>query len=156
MEPGMTVHDTFVIERHFPHSRGRLYSALSDPELKARWYSAERTGVMKFEMDFRPGGVERQHYTLGEDTPFPGAAIVNEGRIEDIREGERVVVSSTTMFAGTRISTALITYDLADDGQGCKLTLTHQAAFYENADGPEMRRGGWEALLDVLARSLAS
>ena len=36
----MTVHDTFVIERHFPHSRGRLYRALSDPELKARWYSA--------------------------------------------------------------------------------------------------------------------
>ena len=105
----MTVHDTFVIERLFPHSRERLYRALSDPELKARWYSAERTGVMTFEMDFRPGGVERQHYSLGEDTPFPGAAIVNEGRIEDIREGERIVVSSTTVFAGTRISTALIT-----------------------------------------------
>ena len=152
----MTVHDTFVIERHFPHSRDRLYRALSDPELKARWYSAERTGVMTFEMDFRPGGIERQHYTLGEDTPFPGAQIVNEGRIEDILAGERIVVSSTTNFAGTRISTALITYDLADERQGCKLTLTHQAAFYENADGPEMRRGGWETLLDVLARSLAS
>jgi len=152
----MTVHDTFVIERKFPHSRVQLYSALSEPELKARWYSAERTGAMQFEMDFRPGGVERQHYELGSDTPFPGAVIVNEGRIEDIRDGERIVVSSTTSFAGTRISTALITYDLADEGDGSKLTLTHQAAFYENADGPEMRRGGWEKLLDVLARSLAS
>jgi uncharacterized protein YndB with AHSA1/START domain len=155
MENAMTIHDTFVIERRYPHGRGRLYAALSDPELKARWYSAERTGLMTFEMDFRLGGVERQHYTLGDDTPFPGAAIVNEGRIEDIRNGERIVVSSSTDFAGSRISTALITYDLADDGDGCKLTLTHQAAFYENADGPQMRRGGWETLLDVLARSLA-
>jgi uncharacterized protein YndB with AHSA1/START domain len=152
----MTVHDTFVLERSFPHSCERLYQALSDPELKARWYSAERTGVMRFEMDFRPGGVERQHYTLGDDTPFPGAAIVNEGRIEDIRDGERIVISSTTSFAGNRISTALITYELAEEGEGSKLTLTHQAAFYENADGPEMRRGGWEKLIDVLARSLAS
>jgi uncharacterized protein YndB with AHSA1/START domain len=152
----MTIHDTFAIERSFPHARERLYAALSQPELKARWYSAERTGTMEFEMEFRPGGVERQHYTLGDDTPFPGAVIVNEGRIEDIRDGERIVVSSTTIFAGQRISTALITYDLTDEGDGSKLTLTHQAAFYENADGPAMRRGGWEKLLDVLARSLAS
>jgi uncharacterized protein YndB with AHSA1/START domain len=152
----MTVHDTFVIERAYPHSRERLYAALSDPALKARWYSAERSGVMRFEMDFRPGGVERQHYTLGSETPMPGAVIENEGRFEDILPGERIVLTSTTTFAGRRISTALITYELADDAAGSRLTLTHQAAYYEGADGPEMRRGGWDTLLDVLARSLAS
>lgn len=152
----MTVHDTFVIERVYPHSRERLYAALSDPELKARWYTAERNGVMRFEMDFRPGGAERQHYTLGSDTPMPGTVIENEGRFEDILPGERIVLTSTTTLAGRRISTALITYALADDDAGCRLTLTHQAAFYEGADGPEMRRGGWNTLLDVLARSLAS
>lgn len=151
-----TLHDTFVIERHYPHSRERLYAALSDPALKARWYSAERSGAMRFEMDFRIGGAERQHYTLGEDTPFPGAAIRNEGRFEDIVPGERIVLTSTTTFVDKRISTALITYELADADGGTSLTLTHQCAFYEGADGPEMRRGGWDVLLDVLARTLAS
>jgi hypothetical protein len=34
------------------------------------------------------------------------------------------------------------------------LRFTHQAAFYEGADGPAMRRGGWEKLLDALATTL--
>ncbi len=151
-----TVHDTFVIERHYPHSRERLYTALSDPGIKRRWYSAERSGVMDFEMDFRLGGAETQHYTLSDDTPFPGALIVNDGRFEDIVPGERIVLTSTTTFRDARISTALITYELADAEGGTLLTLTHQCAFYEGADGPEMRRGGWETLLDVLAKTLAS
>jgi len=151
-----TVHDTFVIERSYPHSRERLYAALSNPAAKQRWYSAERPGVMRFEMDFRVGGAERQHYTLGSDTPYPGFAIKNEGQFEDIVPGGRIVLTSTTTFGGNRISTALITFELADEGSGSTLTLTHQAAFYEGADGPEMRRGGWDKLLDLLARSLAS
>lgn len=151
-----TVHDTFVIERHYPHSRERLYAALSDSGIKRRWYSAERSGEMKFEMDFRLGGAETQHYALGDDTPFPGTLIVNQGRFEDIVPGERVVLTSTTTFRDARISTALITYELADAEGGTLLTLTHQCAFYDGADGPEMRRGGWETLLDVLAKTLAS
>jgi uncharacterized protein YndB with AHSA1/START domain len=151
-----TTHDTFSIERHYPHSRDRLYAALSDPELKRRWYSAERSGTMSFELDFRLGGIERQHYALGDDTPFPGAVIENQGHIEDIVPGERIVLTCTTTFAGNRISTALITYQLADADGGTLLTLTHQCAFYDGADGSEMRRGGWETLLDVLARALAS
>jgi uncharacterized protein YndB with AHSA1/START domain len=154
--PAPAVHDTFVIKRTYPHSPERLYAALSDPQIKARWYSAERTGVMRFELDFRVGGVERQHYTLGDDTPFPGAAIDNEGRIEDIVPGERIVLTSTTTFAEKRISSALITYEVAEADGGSRLTLTHQAVFYDGADGAEMRRQGWETLLDVLGRSLAS
>ncbi len=151
-----TTHDTFVIERRYPQPRPRLYAALSDPDLKKLWYAVERTGVMKFEMDFRTGGAERQQYTLGEDSPFPGALIENDGRFEDIVPEERIVLTSTSTFAGNRISTALITYELADDGDGTKLTLTHQAAFYEGSDGPEIRRDGWEVLLDTLGRTLVS
>ena len=152
----VTVHDTFVIERSYPHSSERLYASLSDPRTKERWYSADRSGVMLFEMDFRVGGAERQHYTLGNDTPYPGFIIENEGQFEDIVPGQRIVLTSSTTFGGNRISTALITFETEDQGSGSKLTLTHQAAFYEGADGPDMRRGGWDKLLDVLARMLAS
>ena len=151
-----TIHDTFVIERSYPHSRERLYAALSDPAAKERWYSAERSGVTRFEMDFRVGGAERQHYALGSDAPYPGFVIENEGQFEDIVPWQRIVLTSSTTFGGNRISTALITFELADEGTGSKLTLTHQAAFYDGADGPEMRRAGWETLLDRLVRSLVS
>ena len=43
---------------------------------------------------------------------------------------------------------------MPEDG-GTRLVLTHQAVFYEGADGPEMRKGGWEKLLDQLGAGLA-
>lgn len=32
-------HDTFVINRTFPHEPGKIFAAFSDPVLKARWYA---------------------------------------------------------------------------------------------------------------------
>lgn len=148
-----TVHDTFTLERRYPHGRGKLYRVLTEEGLRERWYSQGRNPFKTFETDFRVGGRDHQIYLLGEDTPFPGAEIVNDGRFEDIVDGERFVLSTSTIFMGKRISSALITHELRDDGNGCILRLTHQAAFYEGADGPEMRRGGWEKLLDSLAET---
>ena len=150
------LHDSFTLARTYPHDRARLYAALAEPELKKRWYVDHKMRTQAFEMDFRVGGQERQSYALGDETPFPGAVIENDGRYEDIVEGERIVLSTTMTFGGRRISSSLITFEIAEDGAGSKLTLTHQAAFYEGADGPEMRRAGWTQMLDALARSLAS
>ena len=33
---------------------------------------------------------------------------------------------------------------------------THQGAFFENSDGPQMREHGWRALLDKLGQALAA
>lgn len=150
------IHDSFTIDRSFPHSRERVFAALADPALKERWYADETMEPQGSEMDFRVGGIERQSYVLREGSPFPGLALENEGRFEDIVEGERVVVSTSMAFGGRRISTSLLTFELSDEDGGCALRFTHQAVFYEGADGPEMRRGGWETMLDALARSLAS
>lgn len=150
------LHDRFTLERRYPHSRERLFAVLSEPALKQRWHAGSTVDVLAFELDFRVGGAERQRYALGPDTPFPGTLLENEGRFEDIVAGERIVLTSTMTFGGKRISTALLTFELAeaDDG-GSTLTFTHQAAFYEGADGPEMRRAGWESMLDLLPRALA-
>jgi len=151
-----TVHDTFVIERSYPHSRERLYAVLSQPELKRRWHADTTMEPELSETDFRVGGTDRQRYVMRPDSPFPGHVLENEGRFEDIVEGERIVVSTSMTLGGRRISTALLTFELCDEGSGSVLSFTHQAVFYEGADGPEMRRGGWETILDALARSLAS
>jgi uncharacterized protein YndB with AHSA1/START domain len=151
-----TLHDRFTLERTYPHDRERLFAALSDPEIKQRWYADPTMEVLGGETDFRVGGIELQRYALGPDTPFPGTVLENEGRFENIVAGERIVLTTSMTFGGRRISTALITFELSDADHGSKLTLTHQAVFYEGADGPEMRRAGWETMLDGLARALAS
>src|SRR5688500_5217422 len=151
------LHDRFTLERRYPHSRDRLFAVLSEPDLKQRWHAGPTVNVRNFEMDFRIGGAERQCYALGPDTPFPGTLLENEGRFEDIVPGERIVLTTTMTFGGRRISTSLLTFELADaDDGGSALTFTHQAVFYEGADGPEMRRAGWVSMLDALDRSLAA
>jgi len=150
------LHDTFVLRRAYPHGCERLFAALSDPALKRRWYASPTMETELFESDFRVGGAERQRYVLGPDSPFPGQVLENAGRFEDILEGERIVVATSMSFGGRRISTSLLTFELHEEAGGSVLTLTHQAAFFEGADGPAIRRAGWEAMLDALARSLAS
>jgi uncharacterized protein YndB with AHSA1/START domain len=137
------IHDTFVIDRTYPESVERVFAYLSDPAKKRRWY-ADGSGhqVDLFEMDFREGGAERASYRLGDQTPFPGLIMANDGRFEDIVPNVRIVASTSMMFGGRRISTSLVTFELSAEGDGTKVVLTHQACFYEGADGPQMRKGG--------------
>jgi hypothetical protein len=39
--------------------------------------------------------------------------------------------------------------------KGTDLIFTHQAVFFEGADGPEMREGGWRRLLEKPDAELA-
>jgi hypothetical protein len=38
---------------------------------------------------------------------------------------------------------------------GTDLIFTHQGAFFEGADGPEMREAGWRKLLDRLTEEFS-
>jgi uncharacterized protein YndB with AHSA1/START domain len=151
-----TLHDTFVIEHAFPKSPARVFKAFSDAAQKARWYAdRDFQSGPRHEQDFRVGGVEKTQSVMGENTPFPGVILASEGVFQDIVEGERIVQAATMTLGERRISSALMTFAFEADGAGTRLILTHQAAFYEGSDGPEMRRGGWQALLEALARTLA-
>ena len=156
MQEPTTIHDTFVLERRYPLAPDEVFQALADPELKGRWFAKGDHPAERFEMDFRIGGTERTLFRLGDDTPFPGTPVVTEGRYEDIVPGRRVVVSSTMSLGERRISTALVTFELLENDAGTDLILTHQAAFYEGADGPEMRKDGWDKMLAALDRQLGA
>jgi uncharacterized protein YndB with AHSA1/START domain len=150
------IHDTFVIERTFPAPIARVFAFLSDPAKKRRWYAgADGDAVESFEMDFREGGTERNRYRMSERTPFPGAVLANHGTYQDIVPGRRVVLATSMTLADRRISSSLITVELLESNGATEVILTHQGAFFEGSDGPEMRKGGWERLLDGLGRSLA-
>jgi uncharacterized protein YndB with AHSA1/START domain len=153
----MTVHDTFSIERRYPKPPQTVFAAFADPAKKRRWYAEGGThSVERFDMDFRVGGAERVAFRMGANTPFPGTLLTADGRIEDLVADRRIVMSSTMALGERRISSALITFELEADGDDTRLICTHQAAFYEGADGPEMRKDGWQKLLDQLGAALTA
>lgn len=150
-----TVHDTFVIERSYPVPPERAFRAFSDPTQKRRWFAEGKTQDTEvFEMDFRVGGADRQRYRMTAATPFPGVALSNEGAYQDIVPNERIVLTSTMTLGDRRISSSLVTFEFLSTATGVDIRCTHQAAFYEGADGPQMRKDGWEKLFDAFGRAL--
>jgi hypothetical protein len=55
----------------------------------------------------------------------------------------------------TRFSSSLATIELLPTKKGTELAFTEQSAFFEGADGPEIRREGWRLLLERLSEALA-
>ena len=149
-----TLHDTFVLEERYPKPPARVFEAFADAAEKARWFGGGGPDATH-ELDFRVGGIEHQASTMGADTPFPGVVLSSVGVFQDIVDNERIVQAATMSLGGRRISSALMTFAFMADGDGTRLTFTHQAAFYEGSDGPQMRKGGWQALFASLDRSLA-
>ena len=155
-EPSV-IHNTFVIERRYPKPPGRVFSAFTDAAQKRRWFAeGGSTDVEEFEMEFRVGGAERIQSRFKEGSPFPGVALTNEGRYQDIVPDHRVVVSSTMTLGDRRISASLVTFEFLPVDGGTDLIFTHQGAFFEGADGPQRREEGWRHLLEQLARELTS
>jgi uncharacterized protein YndB with AHSA1/START domain len=80
--------------------------------------------------------------------------MTSDGLYLDIIPDERIVIGSNMAMNGTPFSGALLTFEFLPDGEGAKLILTHQGAFFEHSDGPEMRQHGWSKLLDQVADTL--
>jgi len=52
-------------------------------------------------------------------------------------------------------SASLVTFEFLPSETGTDLIVTHQGAFFEGADGPEMREAGWRKLLDRLTHEFS-
>ena len=142
MKEQSVIHNTFVIERSYPKTPERVFSAFADAAKKRRWFAeGESHDVEEFEMDFRVEGTERARYRFKEGTSFKGVAVTNEGSYQDIVPNRRVVTASTMTLGDKRISASLVTVEFLSTDQGTDLICTHQGAFFEGADGPQMRVG---------------
>ena len=149
-------HNTFVIQRTYRVSPARLFRAFSDPAQKRQWFAeSDRHTVEDFALDFRVDGSERATYRFNETSPFPGLELTNLSTWHEIVEDSRIVFTSVMAMAGHRISVTLATIELtASAALETTLTFTHQAVFFENSDGPQIREHGWRSLFDRLAANL--
>jgi uncharacterized protein YndB with AHSA1/START domain len=155
MENQSVIHSTFVIDRSYPKPPEVVFSAFADAAKKRRWFAEGHShAVEEFEMDFRVGGTERTRYRFMEGSPFPGVALTNEGSYQDIVPNRCIVNASTMTLGDKRISSSLVTFEFLRTDKGTDLICTHQGAFFEGADGPQMREAWWRKLLENLAKDL--
>lgn len=99
------------VERVYPHPRSRVWLAITDRELLARWLMPN---------DFAP---QVGHRFTFRTEPAPGFDGVVHCEVLEVREGERLVYS----WRGGPIDTVL-TFELRDDPAGTRLIM-EQAGF---------------------------
>ncbi len=149
------VHASFRIEKTYPHAIEKVFAAFADTATKQRWYGHRGPpDGAAYDNDFRVGGLEHSRSVMGDDTPFPGAVLSSQALYLDIIENQRIVAGSNMMMNGKPFSGSLLTFEFEADGEGTRLVCTHAGAFFENSDGNDMRRHGWNALLERLGETL--
>lgn len=151
-----TTHSTIHIEHSYPSAPAKVFAAFADPVAKRRWF-AESEGfiVDSFDMDFSVGGDEHAKFRFAPGTPLPaGTTCENHTRYFDIVRDRRIVIAYSMTVGGARISASLATFEFLEEKGGTHLVFTEQAAFFEQADGPELREKGWRDLLDRLASEI--
>ena len=145
-------HATFAIERTYPASSARVFSAFADPEQKTRWFNGpEEWGPDEHEMDFRVGGRESS-----SGGPKGGPVHTFNAIYQDIVPDQRLVYSYDMDLDGTRISVSLATIELKPAGSGTRLVLTEQGAYLDGWDNVADREQGTRDLLDALGKYLVS
>jgi uncharacterized protein YndB with AHSA1/START domain len=154
METAVT-HGTFVIEKSYPAAPERVFAAFADPAKKRRWMGEGDAETAEFEMDFRVGGNERRR-ALIKNGPYAGTPLTNHSHYQDIVANRRIVFAYTMTLGEKRISASLVTVELSPNGKGTNLVFTDQGAYFEGADGPKMREGGWRKLLEGVEKVLGA
>jgi uncharacterized protein YndB with AHSA1/START domain len=121
-----------VFRRRYTKPVAKVWAALTTPERLEEWFGAAK-------IDLRVGGTLHLTFGAGKSAEF------SITRVEAPH-----VLSWSWMIDGLNTS---VLFELAPDGDGCQLTLTHSGLSGRNGRGAGVR-AGWHAHLEGLADSL--
>lgn len=146
------VHDTFVLERHYPSAPARVFAAFADADQKARWFHGpDEWPGSQWAMDFRVGGVETSRGA--DDTGMVHSFV---GHYIDIVPTSRIVYTYEMSMDDVRTSVSITTIEIIPDGTGSHLIFTEQGTFLDGHDRAGEREHGTVGLLDALGATLST
>jgi uncharacterized protein YndB with AHSA1/START domain len=155
------IHSSFTIERAYPHPVEKVWKAFADKAKKRRWF-AEGEGfiINSYEMDFRVGGLETASFrTAKANGPIAAGTVFKNFATYYNIVPENRIVCAYSMSMGTKdgdkcFSVSLASFEFKATATGATLVMTEQGAYFEGADGAEMRKAGWNSLGDALGKEL--
>lgn len=145
--------DLIVVTRRLNAPPDRVFRAWSDERERRQWdVPGENWVIEEFSSDFREDGIEMSRFgPIGDPIAEsfgrfllidPPRRIVSAGVMRSARTGE---VSSATMM----------TLHLELDGDDTSLTLIDQSVYLGAGETADMRKEGWNTILDKLAGHVA-
>ncbi|MBT5412976.1 MAG: SRPBCC domain-containing protein [Rhodospirillaceae bacterium] len=138
---------SLTIERRIAAKPEAVFRAWTEPKEIMRWFGPEGTEPIVAETDPRIGGRYRIVFRGPDGEEHDVSGIYREFSPPD-----RLVF--TWAWRTTPERESLVTVALAPDGEGTKLTLTHER--FADEEARDHHRVGWESSLDILARTYAS
>lgn len=148
-----TAHGSFTLERTYDAAPPRVFAAWADPAAKRAWFvEGDSWEVQSYELDFREGGAETSTFRFlkGEDVFGEATFFGNETVFDEIVPDARIIFTYAMSRNGVRFSVSLATVEFKPAGGGTRLVFTEHGAFFDGADGLQMREAGWRELLGKL------
>lgn len=148
--PEQITPDTIKSERFLAAPPERVFRAWADREERLQWDVPGNDWVIaEFQQDFREDGIETSRFG-----PEGDPVAESFGRFLNIDPPHRIVSAGVMRSARTgEVSSAtLMTLHLEAEGEGTRLTLIDQSVFLGKGETADMRRHGWDEILDKLER----
>ena len=137
---------SLTIRRRLNAPPAKVFQAWTDPDQIRRWFGPAQTQVTLADFELKPGGRWR---IVG--TSPDGEEHHVSGMVREVVANAKLVY--TWAWRSTPERESLVTVELAPDGTGTLLTLTHAQFFDEPAR--DRHSQGWNGALDKLERYFA-
>lgn len=132
-----------TVERHLDAPPEQVFGAWLNSEQAGRWLFRTPDGTLeRCEIDARVGGRFRVDERRGGDVAE------HHGEYVELERPRRIAFDFWTSFSDERTRIGI---DIAADGDGSRLTLTHEGVWNDYED---RTRRGWAMMLAGLARTL--
>jgi len=133
-----------TLNKHYPASPEAVFEAWTDPQGLGAWFSPMTTASVPV-LDLRVGGEFRI------DMHGDGENYVHTGKYLEVERPNRLVF--TWISAGTNDQETVVTVEIAADGEGAMLTLTHTG--FPGEESRDNHQQGWSAILEKFERVCA-